>query len=103
MRLPISSAERLEAPVTLPPGRRMDATSPASTGCATSMNTMGMSLVSPWANRAFSTPATMITSGLARMAARICASATCRGRSRATMCKATRSPSTQPRKAKRVR
>lgn len=44
-RFPMRSALRLDAPVMFPPGRRRLSTNPSSTGCDTSLNTIGMSRV----------------------------------------------------------
>ena len=61
-----SSVDKLESPVTLPPGRARLATRPAPTGSAVFVITMGMVVVAPFAANAVGPPVTTIRSTFRR-------------------------------------
>ena len=64
--LVFSSGDKLESPVTLPPGRARLATKPAPTGSAALVITMGMVVVALFAANAAVPPVTTIRSTLRR-------------------------------------
>src|SRR2546430_8372247 len=58
-RLPTTSADPIDSPVTLPPGRAKLATSPLSTGSTATAKTIGMTDVACFTERAEFPPVTM--------------------------------------------
>src|SRR6516162_5250552 len=66
IRLPASSSDRTDMPVTLPPGRARLATMPLATGSPTLAKTIGMSDVACFAARTCGVPEVTMTSTLSR-------------------------------------